>query len=438
MQPVIPAGSVRGIETTFTPEEVQSHLARVLSSTAFKSSRRCARFLEFIVRETLEGRSCTLKERTIATEVFDRSANWDSTEDTIVRVGAREVRKRLAQYYAGPESSQDQLRIELPLGSYVPELIKLDTTPAFAASAQVPAALRHQVVAAAPTSVLHAVAPAGGRSWRKVLIVLACCATVAFVCWRTFAVRDLSAFDVFWMPYFRSSEPIVVAVAHPLVYRPSIHAYQLNSKRFGPPPPGVEVPLKLPPEALNGADFVPVSNQFLAFGDAAAAGSIQLLLAVHHRETHVRFASEVQFADLRDGPSAFVGAFSNRWTNELTSHFRYHFAFDSDWIPAIIDSANPQNGWKVSERSDGTSPEDYFLIARIANSQTGMPMVIAAGVTQSGTEAAGRFIANPKLMTDVLRRLRSDWASRNLELVLHVRVIGNSPAVPDVVASYVW
>ena len=42
-------------------------------------------------------------------------------EDTIVRVGAREVRKRLAQYYVTSEGSASSILIELPPGSYAPE-----------------------------------------------------------------------------------------------------------------------------------------------------------------------------------------------------------------------------------------------------------------------------------------------------------------------------
>src|ERR1039457_3872643 len=67
-------------------EEVRGHVARVLASTAFKSSKRCHRFLDFIVIELLEGRASTIKERTLATQVFDRSPTWDAGgDDTIVR-----------------------------------------------------------------------------------------------------------------------------------------------------------------------------------------------------------------------------------------------------------------------------------------------------------------------------------------------------------------
>ena len=63
----------------------------------------------------------SLKERTIAVEVFGRNPKSDLADDTIVRVGAREVRKRLAQYYLTPAGAASGIRIDLPLGSYAPE-----------------------------------------------------------------------------------------------------------------------------------------------------------------------------------------------------------------------------------------------------------------------------------------------------------------------------
>ena len=71
--------------------------------------------------KALSGEAGALKERTLAVEVFGRSPQSDLGEDTIVRVGAREVRKRLAQYYVLPEGASSKIRIDLPSGSYVPE-----------------------------------------------------------------------------------------------------------------------------------------------------------------------------------------------------------------------------------------------------------------------------------------------------------------------------
>ena len=104
-----------------TPEEIRQQLAKILVSPSFHGSKRCQQFLEYVCDKSLSGEGGTLKERTIAIEVFGRQPQSDLGEDTIVRVGAREVRKRLTQYYGTPGGASCDVRIELPLGSYAPE-----------------------------------------------------------------------------------------------------------------------------------------------------------------------------------------------------------------------------------------------------------------------------------------------------------------------------
>ncbi len=101
------------------PEIVERELAAILGSAQFRGSRRCQDFLSHVVTKTLAGEADCLKERALATAVFGLKANVDLEENSIVRVGAREVCKRLAQYYMSG-GSHDELWIELPSGSYVP------------------------------------------------------------------------------------------------------------------------------------------------------------------------------------------------------------------------------------------------------------------------------------------------------------------------------
>ena len=99
--------------------EARREIEHVLSSSVFRGSKRCHDFTNYVCAKTLQGASGTLKERTIAIDVFGRRTNEAVGDDNIVRVGAREVRKRLALYYAG-EGAEDPVRIELPTGTYVP------------------------------------------------------------------------------------------------------------------------------------------------------------------------------------------------------------------------------------------------------------------------------------------------------------------------------
>lgn len=101
--------------------EVHAGLARILKSAPFNQSRRRQRFLEFIVNESLAGRSDTLKGYTVGVEVFEKPASFDPLVDPVVRVEAARLRDKLREYYE-TEGRDDSVRIELPKGSYAPQI----------------------------------------------------------------------------------------------------------------------------------------------------------------------------------------------------------------------------------------------------------------------------------------------------------------------------
>ena len=57
----------------------------------------------------------------IGAEMFGRPLDYDTANDAVVRVKANEVRRRLAHYYAEEGTEKDEVWIDLPTGSYVPE-----------------------------------------------------------------------------------------------------------------------------------------------------------------------------------------------------------------------------------------------------------------------------------------------------------------------------
>ena len=77
-------------------------------------------------------------------------------------------------------------------------------------------------------------------------------------------------------------------------------------------------------------------------------------------------------------------------------------------------------------------------MARIFHPDTHAMLVEVAGITQYGTEAAADLITQPELMAEALRSAPAGWQKKNLELVLHVKVISGSPSSPKVVATYFW
>lgn len=108
--------------TAAPPEHIELTLAAVEASAAFRASPRHRALLRFMVEHMIAGDLAALKETMIAVAVFGRPvARFDPKQDSIVRVEARRLRGRLDTYYAA-EGREATLRIELPVGSYVPSL----------------------------------------------------------------------------------------------------------------------------------------------------------------------------------------------------------------------------------------------------------------------------------------------------------------------------
>lgn len=107
---------------------VCEQLARIVNSPRFISSVRLCRFFTHIVNRTLHGDLDSLKEYSIAVEVFDRTSEYDPNIDAIVRVEARRLRAKLKEYYEGP-GRNDRVLIALRPGRYVPLFRWLDAQP---------------------------------------------------------------------------------------------------------------------------------------------------------------------------------------------------------------------------------------------------------------------------------------------------------------------
>lgn len=101
------------------PNKVSRQLERILKSRAFRNAPLLQRFLAYITQKALEGRAEDIKEYSIATEVLNRSSDFDPKISPLVRVEARRLRERLTQYYSS-EGAGDSIVFNIPRGGYVP------------------------------------------------------------------------------------------------------------------------------------------------------------------------------------------------------------------------------------------------------------------------------------------------------------------------------
>ena len=110
-------------------ELIEFQLEKLLSSDTLQSSSRLRRFLERIVRYSLDGHDDSLKEYALGVDVFDRGVRFNPREDAIVRVEARRLRAKLDTYYRS-EGATDLVTISVPAGAYRPMFHVHDDPPA--------------------------------------------------------------------------------------------------------------------------------------------------------------------------------------------------------------------------------------------------------------------------------------------------------------------
>jgi len=391
-----------------TEDRIREELSRVLASHEFRSSKRSQDFLRYVIENTLSGHADMLKERTIGIDVFGRPTSYDPSEDATVRVKAGEVRKRLGLYYSD-QGARNPIRIELPSGTYVPEF-----HPNAAAAVPLPAP-------PVPTLLPGVAAPPEAATAERKLFALflaVCGLTVvalAIVVW-VIERPATTVLDEFWAPVVRGTSPVMVAAAFVPVWN-----LDRDANATGPARPD---------------DYVELIDQFVGGGDLIATSRLTSMFTRMKRPYRLKVGNDVSFPDLRTGPAVLVGYSYTRW-KEISSQMRY-FIDGARRPVGITDNGNPTEWALPNLPRDRRTIEDYAIVSRVFHPDTHAMLVEIAGITQYGTDAAGDLVTNPDLMAEALHGAPSDWQKKNLQLVLHVKVISGAPSSPKVVKTYFW
>jgi hypothetical protein len=413
------SGSLEG--DTRKAEAVLQELERILASRYFRSAGRSRQFLQYVVQHKLDGHVEQLKERTIGTEVFQRSPDYATGDDPVVRVQAGEVRRRLDQYYqTTPDDSP--VSIKLPVGSYSPTF---QWSPDTALGPQAPFSF-----SAPPTLQLQQTKRLA-RPW----VIAAICLAFALASGAGFMILQRAAqkrttMEEFWSPVFATQQPVMICLAKTVVYLPSSELYERYARAHpGAFQTGVERynhPLPLDPkERLVWGDMAVDPEFGVSVGDAYAGVRLSGVLGKIGKPSQVRIGSNYSFEDLRNSPAVVVGAFNNRWTMQLMENL--HFVFVEKNGERMIQEQVPGGRvWKPKFISSTEETSDFAIMGRLLDSQTGQFAVTVAGVTGTGTEAAAEFVSNPEYLEKGLRNPPAAWQKRNLEVVLETTVKGGA------------
>ncbi len=397
------------------PAMIREQLDRLLAHPLFSNSKRYPALLAYAVEQTLLGNAAELKERSIGVEVFGRSPSYDANADPVVRITAGEVRKRLSQYYY--DSAHDgELVIELLIGSYVPVFHAPEPAPL-------------PVPEPEPVALLQP-EPAAPRPWRLRWLLVAFLVAAAgiaggFIGLRYHPTVPPSNIDRFWQPVISSANPATFCLGEPAK---NIDASTINNYD-APVPPSK-------PEQLY------VRLQFsgnLALADVITLTRTAAALEARHKTFRVVPASEATFQQLREGPIVLIGAFDNVWTLRVTQKLRFGFE-SKNGVAVLVDRKSPNStSWATAwDLPYQKLSKDYAIVARIHDSTTGQPVIIAAGISEEGTEAAGEILYNPLYLDSLLAKAPPDWEKKNMEAVIETQVIQGHSGPPNVLAVETW
>ena len=340
--------------------------------------------------------------------MFGRDPDYDTNDDPVVRIAAGEIRKRIAQYYHEP-GHEFELQIDIPSGSYAPEF-------------RAPHELRpHSPDPHAGLDASSSSPPRASRLIRRLLIysfVAAASVTLFAGAAHVRAWTASSALENFWYPVLRSPSQPLVCVGEP------------NSLRAAPKTVDFSV-----------SDHIYDASDHIALSDANALFRLAQFLGSRGKDSRLQAATSTSLTDLRQGPVVLVAGFDNSWTLRISQELRYHFGDSPDhslfWI---ADRDHPEmKSWSVNFTEKYSQlTQDYAIVSRFSDPTAGEPVVIAAGLGENGTIAAGEFLTDAGEMEDATRHAPRNWRSENVEVVLATQVIGEKSGPPRVIAAYFW
>ena len=407
-------------------DTVREQLERILAHSHFKGSKRYTRFLRYIVEDTLSGKSGRIKERSLGVAVFDRPADYDTNSDSIVRVAASEVRKRLAQYYDTPRRHHE-LRIELPLGSYTPEFLlprypdavstnisqhepsptnRPDRTPINEVDPE-----PERLPSASPRPYLFR-----PYVWLPSLFCIAVLALGSML----WAPSKQKAIFALWGPMVERKESVLICVGQVSAQNPH-------------------------PTSESGQMVSPIETRFspnsMLLPDAASATKVSAVLGRLGANPQLLGTAGTNLTDLQATPGVFIGAFNNPWTLRLRTPLRYQLVRNStDQKYGIIDIQHPKLRIYQIDKSKPYDEftQDYGIVARFLSPTTEQETVIIAGIGANGTLAAASMASDERFLGEFVHSTGKDAIAKNFEILVATQIIDNRTGLSKVLDVQFW
>jgi hypothetical protein len=415
MTSMLAAGTTGAASPAPTAQEIRGLLERILSSKQFSNAPKKQKFLQLICETYMAGRADELNEYLIGYEVFNRHDTYNPALDPIVRVGAHELRKKLERYYKS-EGKNDEILLEIPVGSYIPIFTRRPLSP----ETNEPA----QTVRATPVSPFRL---GLGIPWITLIgsaFVLLIVAVILLASSNRQLQQQIKEgpppkelaenYRLIWEPFLKDESPTLVVLSNPTVYRfwnqadpESLSARSINltaaetdalAKTLGREQFALKHNL-LP-------RLVPSSDEYTGLGEAVGLYRIATLFNGIDRNIRLKQSRTVSAEDLKNNHVILLGSV---WVNEWSGKISIKEDFISSAGGTILNQ-NPLPGEQreYSARFDGKTGkliEDYSLITVKPNISEKNTVMVLAGTHSEGTEAAAEYLTGEDRLAALNKRL---------------------------------
>jgi len=429
---------------------------RVVLSQTFQKTQKLREFLQFVCDCSIRrGLGEDVKEQQIGVHVFHRRPDYNTSEDSIVRVQARELRKRLTTYFE-TEGKNEPVVITIPKGGYLPvfvssvsmdqaeresstnqaeresargleseaELISRNGSVAGRASA----AHRHpaQWAIMALGGVLLFV---GGWEMRKILPATS----------QATATQQLYSFyEPLLGPIGRTDSNTLLVLSNPkvLLYA-GIDSLGTNDKPLRsslvPVPP--ELGKQLADARNLGEDvsqpvYLEIQNStYTGMGEAANAYNIGRIMSLMGRSVRLTQGRFLNWGTaMRENLIVLGNPDINAWTHGNLASSNFVFVMNGIRNSTPLPGEKPV--YEISLNSIGHPVEDYGLVS-MSTSASGSRVLILAGRTSAGTYGTGDFFTNPDKMRIAYEKL-SDMTQgkpfpKNWEVLIRIKIRDDIP-----------
>src|SRR5581483_2772995 len=407
-------------------EQYSRQIERLVNSHTLHGSESLCRLLRYLAEHALNHPGAPLKEYQIATEVFGRPSDFDPQLDSTIRVQAGRLRLKLAEYYAN-EGLDDNIVVELPKGTYVLAFHQRSNGPEKPRPELVPKDLERAATPSEPNP----------RRWNLAIPILTVllCAAVAFIV-ALLAARDTAqsltahnsvanapaSFQTFWRAFVSGpEEPWVVFSNGAFIGRPETGLRYFDASHD---------------------DRSKILDHYTGVGEVLAIHELDRVFNLLHRDLRVKRGSLLSLDDAKNNNLIFVGSpAENLSLLEIPGSEQFVFRRMTSGPrkgDLAVVNVHPQPGEeKVFLATPGPPlTEDYAVISLVRGLNPGRTMLMLAGTTTIGTQAAVEYVCRQNSLEELLLRLSvSDSGEvKPFEAVLRVKVTRGVPVETQLVA----